>query len=264
MEESSEQKSFLYVWSGLAFFYSLSHSNTSHTHYAASIIHSFEKPFELEFANGEKKNLYSIFIPSNYKHRLNSKSPLLVIQVDPDSPEYNPLRKYSPDKPLELDRKIPSVLEKDILSSQNCNTAKDLIRKIINLAGDNLDSSLNLKSSIDYRVKNVVKYLQALEELPPKISLQKLASIANLSPDRFRHLFAEEMGLSVRRYLLWLRIRKTGTVLQKGFSLTDAAHDAGFTDSAHFSKTFKQNFGVSPSFILTNSNVKIKFCDLNQ
>ncbi len=264
MNIDSSKKSFLYVWGGFAFFYSHSHSNFSHTHYAASIIHSFGNPFELEFANGEKKNLNSIFLPSNYEHRLSSNSSILVIQVDPDSPEYAPLRKFSQDKPLELGEKIPNALEKEILASLDCAKARELVTTILNLIGENKYLPPSLKSPIDYRVRDILKYLQSLEELPSKISLQKLASRAELSPDRFRHLFAEEMGLPIRRYLLWLRVRKTGTLLQKGFSLTDAAHDAGFTDSAHFSKTFKQNFGISPSLLLTNPEIEIRYCDLNK
>lgn len=32
-----------------------------------------------------------------------------------------------------------------------------------------------------------------------------------------------------------------------GSSLTEAAHAAGFADSAHFSRTFRRMFGVAPA-----------------
>ena len=32
-----------------------------------------------------------------------------------------------------------------------------------------------------------------------------------------------------------------------GASLTEAAHEAGFADSAHFSRTFRRMFGLAPS-----------------
>jgi AraC-like DNA-binding protein len=36
-------------------------------------------------------------------------------------------------------------------------------------------------------------------------------------------------------------------VFAAGGSLTDAAHEAGFADSAHLSRTFRRMFGVAPS-----------------
>jgi len=36
----------------------------------------------------------------------------------------------------------------------------------------------------------------------------------------------------------------------EGASLTEAAHAAGFFDSAHFSRTFRQTFGFAPSTVL--------------
>lgn len=35
--------------------------------------------------------------------------------------------------------------------------------------------------------------------------------------------------------------------LAAGVSITDAAHGAGFSDGAHFSRTFRSMFGLSPS-----------------
>ena len=255
----SGKNSYLYVWSGFALFYSPSLVNTSHTHYAASLLHSFGNPIELEGANGDKLHMQSVFLPSNYHHKLKSDSPLLILQIDPDSPEYAPLRKLSETKPTDISGKLESILEREMQTPLNSSNGITLIRKILSYVGENDLEQKTPHSKIDYRIKNVIRYLKSLEDLPPKIPLSFLAKEASLSSDRFRHLFAEEMGLSIRRYLLWLRIRKAGSLLQKGFSLTDSAHHAGFTDSAHFSKTFKQNFGITPSLVLASANVKVKY-----
>jgi AraC family transcriptional regulator len=68
-----------------------------------------------------------------------------------------------------------------------------------------------------------------------------------LSPGRFRHLFVAETGLPHRGYVLWLRLGRAVDVFAAGGSLTDAAHDAGFADSAHLSRTFRRMFGLAPS-----------------
>jgi AraC-like DNA-binding protein len=59
-----------------------------------------------------------------------------------------------------------------------------------------------------------------------------------------RHLFVEQTGLPFRTYLLWLRLTKAVAVFAGGGSLTEAAHEAGFSDSAHFSRTFRRMFGL--------------------
>src|SRR3712207_8098417 len=54
---------------------------------------------------------------------------------------------------------------------------------------------------------------------------------------RYRHLFVAEIGLPYRGYVLWLRLGRAVDVFAAGGSLTDAAHAAGFADSAHLSRT---------------------------
>jgi AraC-like DNA-binding protein len=47
------------------------------------------------------------------------------------------------------------------------------------------------------------------------------------------------MGL--RRYVLWLRLRHVVACVAIGYT---AAHEAGFADSAHLSRTFRSMFGL--------------------
>jgi AraC-like DNA-binding protein len=71
-----------------------------------------------------------------------------------------------------------------------------------------------------------------------------------LSPERLRHLFVEETGLAFKTYLLWRRLVRALDHYATGASLTEAAHAAGFADSAHFSRAFKRTFGL-PATTLT-------------
>jgi AraC-like DNA-binding protein len=43
------------------------------------------------------------------------------------------------------------------------------------------------------------------------------------------------------------------TQIVRGVSLTTAAHEAGFADSAHLSRTFKHMFGLTPSELFKNN-----------
>jgi AraC-like DNA-binding protein len=73
-----------------------------------------------------------------------------------------------------------------------------------------------------------------------------VAAAVALSESRFRHLFVAETGSSFRAYLLWLRINLAIQAVMSGATWTDAAHEAGFADSAHLTRTHKRMFGIEP------------------
>ncbi len=80
--------------------------------------------------------------------------------------------------------------------------------------------------------------------LDEQLGLRDVADLVGLSPGRTRHLFVEQTGLPFRTYVLWMRLLRALEVFAGGASLTEAAHRAGFSDSAHLSRTFHRMFGV--------------------
>jgi AraC-like DNA-binding protein len=77
--------------------------------------------------------------------------------------------------------------------------------------------------------------------------LVDMAQDAQLSPSHFLHLFKAETGVPFRRYRTWARMGAALKAVRGGRSLTEAAHAAGFSSSAHFSSAFAQMFGLPPS-----------------
>ncbi|WP_327437384.1 helix-turn-helix domain-containing protein [Sinorhizobium meliloti] len=51
-------------------------------------------------------------------------------------------------------------------------------------------------------------------------------------------------GPAIPNFLLWRRLMRAVEQLAGGKRLTEAAHHAGFADSAHFSRTFQRMFGL--------------------
>jgi len=100
----------------------------------------------------------------------------------------------------------------------------------------------------DQRIQKVIDHAVA----NPDASLDRSAASAGvyLSPSRLRHLFVEQTGLAFKTYMLWLRLVRALEIYSAGQSLTEAAHEAGFSDSAHFSRIFKRTFGL-PATTLT-------------
>jgi AraC-like DNA-binding protein len=82
------------------------------------------------------------------------------------------------------------------------------------------------------------------------VSSRELAAEAGLSESRFLHLFRDEMGTSVRRYRLWVRLLHAGAAIAAGRNLTTAAIEAGFASPSHLADRFKTTFGLSATQLL--------------
>lgn len=98
---------------------------------------------------------------------------------------------------------------------------------------------------VDPRIRRVMQW--AAQRIEGPVSLADFAPEIGLSAARLRHLFVEQTGLPFKTYLLWLRLNRSVGRIVAGASLTEAAYDVGFADSAHFSRTFRRMFGVTPA-----------------
>lgn len=87
---------------------------------------------------------------------------------------------------------------------------------------------------------------RSLEE---EVPVRRFAREVGLHERRFGKLFRDHVGMSLRQYRRWIRLRAGLAVALAGESLTTAAHEAGFADSAHFTRTCRQTFGLPPSAI---------------
>lgn len=94
----------------------------------------------------------------------------------------------------------------------------------------------------DPRVRSMIDH--AREHLDDTVMLPSVAAFVNFSESRARHLFVARTGLPFKSYVLWLRLERAVALYAAGKTLTEAAHEAGFADSAHFSRTFRRTFGL--------------------
>lgn len=79
------------------------------------------------------------------------------------------------------------------------------------------------------------------------VHLDEVAKAAACSPFHLSRLFRRLRGIGVHKHLMQLRLRDAVDRLQEnGDSLTDIAMNLGFSSPSHFSKCFRDNFGVSP------------------
>ncbi len=82
--------------------------------------------------------------------------------------------------------------------------------------------------------------------LTENISLDQVANAAGMSKFHFSRRFKEKIGYTPHQYLLKSRTQKAKSLLKKGRSIADVAHELGFNDQSHFGRIFLKNEGVSP------------------
>jgi AraC-like DNA-binding protein len=101
---------------------------------------------------------------------------------------------------------------------------------------------------IDPRIALAAKLIR--EDPAASASSRQLAEHVGLSESRFLHLFRHEVGTSLRRYRLWVRLMHAGSSISAGQNLTTAAADAGFASPSHLADKFKSTFGLTASQLL--------------
>ncbi|MNO21298.1 HTH-type transcriptional activator Btr [compost metagenome] len=98
----------------------------------------------------------------------------------------------------------------------------------------------------DAQIERSVQYLE--EHYMLKLMLPMLAERAGLSTSHYSVLFKERTGMTLGRYLKRLRIEKAKQLFAQGeTSAKKAAQSVGFVDYFHFSRTFKEITGMSPT-----------------
>ncbi|MDT5237443.1 MAG: hypothetical protein QOF47_3430 [Mycobacterium sp.] len=102
--------------------------------------------------------------------------------------------------------------------------------------------------TIDPRIAAAARRIR--QDPATTVSSRELAAEASLSESRFLHLFRDELGTSLRRYRIWVRLMHAGTAIGAGANLTEAGMKSGFASPSHLADRFKTTFGLSASQLL--------------
>lgn len=86
-----------------------------------------------------------------------------------------------------------------------------------------------------------------------RMTIQDLSREFNITPRRLERLFRTETGLSPKALSRIVRFNHAKRLIEQNpnISLADLTHEAGFCDQSHFSKTFKEMFGITPGIFKT-------------
>lgn len=213
-----------------------------HAHHAIQMTVSLSGALELSTAD-ETLRAPMLAVAADEHHRFEAHGLLVFIFVEPESQMGRVLAaKLFRERPLvalvepaveALVRPLKTTFEERVDNETMMQIGRAVVEQLVPETDGRLP---------DARVQRIIDYAAAhLDEL---LTLEAASEGIHLSPSRLRHLFVEQTGLAFRTYVLWLRLVKAVQVYSEGSSLTEAAHAAGFSDSAHFSRTFRRTFGL--------------------
>lgn len=77
-------------------------------------------------------------------------------------------------------------------------------------------------------------------------AIAQAAAMCGVSDSRLRTLARESLGTSLSQWLTWRKLEASGRAMLAGAPLADAAYAGGFADQAHFSRTMRKVFGITP------------------
>ncbi|EHQ08357.1 helix-turn-helix transcriptional regulator [Leptonema illini] len=251
----------LYVWTSRALFATDAMVTELHEHYAATLAIGLDGPIPIETAAGLEEYRVALLGPNTFHRTINPGSRMVALVIDPETYEYASIARtgeYGKIRRLPEDAFLPLLDQLELLSEGALDEQDAWTLHI-----DMLQAAHPFRERstvIDERIRRIAERIR--KELPDSIRMKEIGKDFSISEDRLIRLFKQNLGIPLRRYLLWVRLLEASRHLKEGWNLTDAAHSAGFADSAHFTRTFKENFGFVPSFFFgQNSGVDVRFCE---
>lgn len=136
-----------------------------------------------------------------------------------------------------------------MITSLFCEILVDFVRKYNLTAKKNLGRSLHVTEIIDYINKNY----------RGKLSVAELSRIFGLNPHYMGSLFINEVGRSIPRYILDLRlILSTQLLASSSMSVSEIAYECGFSSPSYFIEKFRERYGAPPKKYISGESCKDK------
>lgn len=220
-----------------------------HSHHAVQISIGLDGPVKFRDPDGPWQEFEGAAILPDVAHAFDGCDTLVtMLFVDPDGPEGRwlrlSLRTPIAGIPRERVAEYLPAMRSFPADRPDPATAARLISGVVRAI---CVGSPALKQ-LDDRIVRALELIRQgdVRRLP----LAAVAKAVYLSPSRFAHLFTEEVGLPFRRYVLWRKLNRAMAAFGRGGNLSEAAHEAGFADSAHLTRSWNQMFGIPPTVMM--------------
>lgn len=233
------ENSRLYFAHGAALFVGTVNDTYVHRHNMLQYTHARASEFSIEIG-GECIRTSSILLDSNCRHRLTGKDDVqAILLIEPETRAGMLLREHLGGRLF----RIPDSGVDIVGLIESGPPGDPSISPLVHSLLARLNINTNAASRTDGRIDRVIDIIKGTEG--KRISVGELARSVLLSESRLQHVFKDRTGISIKKYLQWKRLIDGIDAVIKGNDFTFAAHEAGFADSAHMSRTFKEMFGIN-------------------
>lgn len=230
----------IYIDKDFGWFIGSFDNNQKHKHYAIQLSIPLENKIIINTPKTTIESDKPIIISSNVEHQIISDSGHFLLLINPAS-TIGHFWNHLAEKEIQELNISPATELKNVLVKAN---QKQISVMEMNSIINKYDCFCSLAiHKGDHRINKALTYL--FDHFHRSVPIQEIANHCHLSPSRFIHLFKEQTGITYRRAQLWNKLIKCISHIG-AMSLTELAYQSGFSDGAHFSRTFKENFGFSP------------------
>lgn len=241
-----------FPWDGGAIFVGTAGEIPAHAHQAIQICFLFEERIRLRASAADAWRDYDVaIVPSREPHSMHGGDVHLgaTLFVEPERREGRVLAERYLQTPriADVDRAPAADAVRELKAAALERRGRVAIVELARRAVQSLTQHAEPAAPSDARVLRAVQYVN--EHLASPLTLEQVAKVAYLSPSRFRHLFVAQTGMGLRQYILWRRLVSVWERRMQGVSLSEAAHAAGFADSAHLARTSRSMLGLPPSLL---------------
>ena len=251
VEDSRFQKpatpTLLFSWGARALYVGPSLRLSPHRNAVAVLAIGIDQPFGVAsdpaVPNVGYRSCRTALIPPNTLHHFDIKQGRAAfLYVDARSRDLEHLQSFAAERTANASFDLSIENELIDLSAQLSDRTIDWKQARCRLV-EHLEARPSLR--MDDRTERLVERLHA--DPAERTSLADIAGQLQISESRLMHIFKRDLGIPFRRYRLWVSMGAAIRSIRKGATLTDAALEAGFSSSAHFSASFRQMFGIEPS-----------------
>jgi AraC-like DNA-binding protein len=204
-----------------------------HSHHATQIIIAPDG-LDIEDGTGGRMRAHTVIIPPRMRHRHSACAHVAFMFLDGDDLTS---RELSGDADPRCETWRRDTIDVELPRAPTPEQARALIASILAAVNPNQTPRPRHPAA-----RRMCQYLDSSD----RVDLATLSRKAGLSPRQMRHTFVRDVGLPMRAYLRWKRLRRAMAAVEAGASLTAAAASAGFADSAHLSRVFREHFGITP------------------
>jgi AraC-like DNA-binding protein len=228
----------VWLWPGQALYAGPSLNLAPHSGSVWCLAVGIDGPLTVSTSDGTKRDAHSVLIPPRLIHQLTCHGAGLVsCYLEPTSDR------------AESCRGMFTMWSGDIGVTHSAEGRLTFTPTDDESASHWLDlAAPRVQRTTDPRIAAAAQRIR--DDPATAVSSRELATEAGLSESRFLHLFRDELGTSLRRYRLWVRLVHAGTEIAAGANLTEAAMKSGFASPSHLADRFKTTFGLSATQLL--------------